>query len=142
MNYLVSGCMGMIKSSSIIPQHSPTPDSRFPTPHHCTPHLTPIIGASNHFTQFFKHRIHITSKLFRIPERRQMGSIFRFHQLGFNCVSQFTIFTQFYTQLNILRPRPSHTSFNPQSLQKRITHSRQKLLSCASHHRQIKPQSL
>ena len=30
---IVSGCMGMIKSRSIIP-HSPTPDSRLPTPHH------------------------------------------------------------------------------------------------------------
>ena len=31
--YIVSGCMGMIKSRSIIP-HSPTPDSRLPTDHH------------------------------------------------------------------------------------------------------------
>jgi hypothetical protein len=30
---IVSGCMGMIKSRSIIP-HSPIPDSRLPTPHH------------------------------------------------------------------------------------------------------------
>jgi putative transposase len=31
--HIVSGCIGMIKSRSIIP-HSPTDDSRLPTPHH------------------------------------------------------------------------------------------------------------
>jgi len=31
--YIVSGCMGMIKSRSIIP-HSPTDYSRLPTPYH------------------------------------------------------------------------------------------------------------